>query len=285
MGRKIITTMLIYHSASAALGSACVIAIALCLGVLPKPAVADNAGWKTALMSFDDAAKPYAGYKYSLHGYVNASGNVATTRSKPNDDPEKAVKGEEREGYIDNALGCSAYAAVVLYQMKFGDAKGKDGKAAWVAALAKDAATKNADGTANWAHWKTGSGIAAHFGLALSATLQSNELGKEAVKAKIEGKALVAGRWYLFSVVKEELDKDGKKKITGHTGFVKFGADGSMEQRHYSHSTYKNARGAEVKWDGLATGEFSEWYAASPYRSKGNIKGTPVEVYLIPETK
>jgi len=143
------------------------------------------------------------------------------------------------DGRVRNdGLGCSGFTSVVLHRMRDGD---------------------------NWLrHYELmvyqwyGDKAAEHFGLKKAWTFPSADL-LDASKTRelLKAGKLQAGALYCFNARKEK---------NGHVGFVRSGADGAIEQWHYSSI----ARG-------LYRGDFRDWLRRSLYRA------ATVELYLVPE--
>lgn len=220
--------------------------------------------WK---MSFTDAQIGWGGFKYSVHGYVttvldtaDAKKRIAVVKTasglyedvKQADGTTKTIKRDFTEeelpkDHVNNALGCSAYVSVLLHKMKHG--------ANWE--------TKFDDKL----HQKDGIGIAKEFGLSACRDLAFADwieekdgkpsIKKEAVKKLLIGKDSTESGYkvdvvYLFVVGK--FVHKGHTLQGGHTGFLQFKADGSIDTWQYSG-----------KSDGLCTGAFFDWYTWSGY--------------------
>ncbi|MEM7474857.1 MAG: hypothetical protein AAF483_07685 [Planctomycetota bacterium] len=142
------------------------------------------------------------------------------------------------EGYVDKSgqiqgggLGCSAYVSVVLHRMRNGPA--------WL---------KSYDLRV---HQQYGDEIAKHFGLRPAAKVSAADLcKKQTVLRLVESGRLKKNGLYLFDT------RNGK---AGHVGFLRIKSDGSVIQSHYS---------GMKQYNGLASGEFSNWLTNSQYRKQ-----------------
>jgi hypothetical protein len=169
-------------------------------------------------------------------------------RQQSFEDASKPYEGQKYkvDGYVDKkgdvqggGLGCSAYASVVLHRMRWD--------------------TKWLEHYDLKVHQHSPEEIAADFSLVAAHTLQAAEISDKALVVKLiaDGK-LVADGLYLFAA---------RKAGDGHVGFVRISADGTISQWHYSKLD---------KYDGLATGEFKDWYEKSMY------KKSPVALFVVP---
>lgn len=137
-----------------------------------------------------------------------------------------------------NGLGCSAFTSAVLHRMRDGED--------WLRRYDMQ--------VYQW----YGEKAAVHFGLKKVDTFASPDLLSVAKTQELlkQGK-LQAGALYYFNARREK---------NGHVGFVRPGADGSLEQWHYSSISR-----------GLYRGDYRQWLRSSMYRE------ATVELYFVPE--
>jgi hypothetical protein len=139
---------------------------------------------------------------------------------------------------VNGGLGCSGFVSIVLHRMRYGD----NWQAFYDSKL----------------YQEYGDVIARKSGLPLVATIDSNSLiAPDKCAAFFASRGVNVGAILVFNV---------RKEIHGHVGFVRVLPGGRLAQFHYS---------GMPGYNGLAQGDFTEWYSKSMYKT------SPVEFYGI----
>jgi len=165
-------------------------------------------------MSFEQASKPFSGYRYSRYGYVSSTGQVTKGR-----------------------LGCSGYATAVLYRMQNGNE--------WLKAYQADAKA------GRWPYQWYGDRIAAFFKLAAAIEVSAADIDDPAhIRAMVDDKTLVAGGLYFFNVRNGKeghvgfvrVGQDGELQQRQYSGLESYRGLATGDFRHWKDSTiYKDS--------------------------------------------